>query len=644
MSNIEIFVPGRICLFGEHSDWAGGYRVAAPQIEPGLAIVAVTNQGLYARAKPHPNKLIIRSTLDDGRQMGPIEVGLDPAELLQTARGGGFFSYAAGTMRQLLLRHDVGGIDLDNHRTDLPIQKGLSSSAALCVLLTRALNRLYRLDLTVAEEMELAYLGEISTRSQCGRMDQGCAHGQPIMMRFDGDDLQVTPLHVATALHLVIVDLGATKDTRRILDALNCSFPATEGEIHENVRRYLGVQSAEHTQSARQAIHDGDREALGRLMRQTQAEFDRDVQPACPEELTAPILHRVLSYAPIQTLVLGGKGVGSQGDGSAQLLTPDSESQKSVIQILERELGLSCLELTIPASRGIRKAVIPLAGRGTRLFPASKATMKELFPIMDRDGTVKPVLLLILEEALSAGIESFCLIIQERDRPQLEALFSPPSEEFLEGLPPHLRDYALELPRIREKLTFVTQDEQRGFGHAVLCAEEWAKGDAFLLMLGDHLYRSNSRHSCASQLLRAHQSLGRSVVGLRRCPAEDISLFGCVGGSWLREQVIVSIECFAEKPSLPWARQHLRTPDLGGDYFLSLFGLYALDARIFDFLNNQLQQEKAGDNEIELTTALEELRATTGFSGAMIDGEAFDMGVPAGYHKTMLSFGAQPPD
>ena len=120
---------------------------------------------------------------------------MDRARLLEIAEEGGFFSYAAGVASQILTHYRVRGLEIDNYRTDLPVQKGLSSSAAICVLVARAFNRLYDLKLTVRGEMEYAYLGEITTPSRCGRLDQGCAYGsRPILMTFDGDRLDVAEL------------------------------------------------------------------------------------------------------------------------------------------------------------------------------------------------------------------------------------------------------------------------------------------------------------------------------------------------------------------------------------------------------------------------------------------------------------------
>ena len=129
-------------MFGEHSDWAAGYRPLNPAIEKGCTLIASTNQGIYAEVKQHPTHLILRATLNDGTK---IEAGFPMKKnaLLAEAETGSFLSYAAGVAAQFLEYYPVQGLEIDNYLTDLPIQKGLSSSATICVLLARAFNHLY---------------------------------------------------------------------------------------------------------------------------------------------------------------------------------------------------------------------------------------------------------------------------------------------------------------------------------------------------------------------------------------------------------------------------------------------------------------------------------------------------------------------
>ena len=346
---MRLFVPGRICLFGEHSDWAGGHRRTNPGLEKGYTVICGTDQGIYAEVERHVRSLVLTATTPEGERCGPYEIAMDPAALLDQARQGGFWSYVAGVAYQFAAsQYPVSGLVIENHRTDLPIKKGLASSAAICVLVARAFSRLYNLGLTIRDEMELAYRGEITTPSRCGRMDQGCAFGhRPVLMSFDGDHLETTELRAGADLFLVIVDLHAFKDTRRILERLNGCYPYAGNELQRGVQELLGPINRRIVHQAASALQAGDAQGLGALMTEAQAAFDHYALPACPEELAAPVLHRVLHHEPVLAHVWGGKGVGSQGDGSAQLIARSQAGQQAVIDIVERDLGLSCLPLTI---------------------------------------------------------------------------------------------------------------------------------------------------------------------------------------------------------------------------------------------------------------------------------------------------------
>ncbi|MBD2451749.1 GHMP kinase [Nostoc sp. FACHB-152] len=346
---MRIFVPGRLCLFGEHSDWAGEYRRINPEIEKGYTLIVGTNQGIYADIKPHPTELIIHASLNDGRRYETFRLPMESHTLKCVAQEGGFFSYAAGTAYQFVTRYGVGGLEVDNYLTDLPIQKGLSSSAAFCVLIARAFNRLYDLKMTIGEEMELAYLGERTTPSLCGRMDQACAYGnRPILMIFDGEQVDHYELKVSQDLYFVIVDLAGSKNTQEILRRLNECYPFATNTVKQNVQKYLGSISAKITLAAVEAIQLGDAQFLGTLMTKAQAEFDQHIVPACPSQLTANKLHLLLNHEPLQPYIFGGKGVGSQGDGTAQLIVKNQESQRQAIKVIQRDFPqMQALQLTI---------------------------------------------------------------------------------------------------------------------------------------------------------------------------------------------------------------------------------------------------------------------------------------------------------
>ena len=638
---MKIFVPGRICLFGEHSDWAGGYRRINADIEKGYTLICGTNQGIHAEVKPHPNKLIVRATLDDGSKQGPFELPMEKDVLLNEAMKGGFLSYIAGVAYQVLTHYHVRGLEIDNHLTDLPVKKGLSSSAAVCVLVARAFNRIYDLKMTVRGEMEFAYLGEITTPSRCGRMDQGCAYGnRPIMMIYDGDRIDVEEIAVPKDLYYVIVDLKASKDTKVILQKLNQSYPFADSELQQKVQEYLGPINKNILKRSMTALQDGNAEALGTLMNEAQQAFDAHMMPACPSQLTAPVLHKVLNYEPIQSYIYGGKGVGSQGDGTAQFIAKDEASQQKVIDILEKDLGVECLKLTIGSAKNVRKAVIPAAGFGTGLFPASKAIKKELFPIIDKDGRSKPIIMAIIEEAVHAGIEQICLVVQEEDRPLFENFFSKPLPlDNFSKLSKEDQDYSQHILSLGNKISYVYQKTQRGFGDAVYAARDWVGTEPFLLLLGDHIYASCGEASCAQQLMDIYTKTGRSVVGLQETPEKDIQYFGTVSGTWNDDKTALNIGEFAEKPTIEYAHRHLTVESLQDNHFLTLFGNYVLTPKIFDLLKEHIAQDIREDGEIQLTPCLDQLRREEGFAGAIMQGRRFDIGDACAYREVIREFG-----
>ncbi len=632
-----LFVPGRICLFGEHSDWAGGYRRVNPAIRRGHTLIAGTEQGIYASVAPYPGMLSITATTPDGERHGPVEIPMQAEALLTQARTGDFWSYAAGTAYQMLTRFGVDGLRVDNFRTTLPVRKGLSSSAAICVLIARAFNRLYNLGLSVRDEMELAYQGEITTPSRCGRMDQGCAFGgRPLLMTFDGDDLYTEEVMPGGAIHLVLVDLGAQKDTQRILADLNSAYPAARTAIHRGVQELLGPINERIVDEAQRALRAGDARRLGELMTEAQALFDCYAMPASPQELAAPILHRVLSYPALGPHIWGGKGVGSQGDGSAQFVARSRADQQAVIDILRQELGMSAIPLTIGRSPPVRRALIPAAGFGTRMFPASKAIRKEFFPVVGRDGIARPAILLIVEEALSAGVEDVVIIVQPEDRPLFEGFFHQPiSPEQYARLPEPQRRSADRLAEIGARVSFVEQARQDGFGHAVYCARDAVGDGPFLLLLGDHLYHTAGPLSCAAQLMEAYREHGADLVGLQVEPEEQLAHRGVVAGVWREPGRLLEITHFIEKPAPEEGRRRARVDGVPDRHYLALSGQYILSPQVFDLLRRSIDEGRRERGEYQLTTALD-LRCRQGeFLGLVVDGKTYDIGQPGLYLGTL---------
>ena len=637
---MKIFVPGRICLVGEHSDWAGGYRRINAHIEKGYTLITGTDQGIYAEVSPHPTSLVLSSTSPDGKRDGPYEIPMEPKALLEEAQKGGFWSYIAGVAYQVLTNYHVRGLVIDNYKTDLPIRKGLSSSAAICVLTARAFNRVYDLKMTTRGEMELAYQGEITTPSRCGRMDQGCAFGnRPVLMEFDGDRLETCELQVKEPMYFVLVDLQAKKDTMEILNHLNRCFPFPETDVERGVQELLGPINKRIIRQAVEAVENSDGPRLGTLLTEAQVFFDRYATPACPHELTSPVLHKILDYEALKPHVWGGKGVGSQGDGTAQFICKSEADQQAVIEILQRDLNMPGMKLTITPQQKVRKAVIPAAGFGTRLFPATKATKKELFPIIDRDGIAKPAILLIVEEALEAGIEEVIIIVQESDLEDFRSFFNEQiSIENYNKLPRQFQEYSRRLLEMGRRVTFVLQTTQEGFGHAVYTAAQAVGNEPFLLMLGDHIYRSDSDISCARQLLEAYQQHGQSIVGMRNTPESQIANFGTVTGVWLEQQRLLNVTEFAEKPTLDYAHTNLHVPGMAENEYLTVFGQYIIKPELFTFLKENIENNVREHGEFQLTSALERLRQEEGFLGLVIDGKRFDIGLPDYYLETLQAF------
>lgn len=627
---LELFVPGRLCLFGEHTDWAGKYRTMNADIVPGASIVTGIEQGIYAEVE----KSTIFEMYSEAPEIADVwqdfSCRMNEQELKNVAKSGSFFSYCAGVASYMLEWYQVGGVKITLKKMTLPMKSGLSSSAAICVLVARAFNKLYRLNLNTMGEMNIAYVGELRTSSRCGRLDQACAFGvKPNLMTFDGDEVEVKTLNVKKHLYWVFADLCAEKNTIKILRDLNKGYPFASNEMEEREQKALGEDNQRIINMAIEHMAKGDAEALGKLMTGAQVLFDTAVAPMCPEELTSPKLHEVLRDPVILPWVYGGKGVGSQGDGSIQFLAKDKECQQKVIDYLNTR-GMRAYPLTIKPVHTVRKAVIPVAGFGTRLYPASRALKKDFFPIPDKDGVVKPVILILLEELIKSGIEEVCLVLgSEEERLKYRDFFETPlSEEHLGKLSPEMQEYENRILAIGKKLRYVYQKEKRGFGHAVYQAADFAKNEPVLLLLGDTLYRSDSNKPCALQMIEQYEQYNKLMVSVHSIPLAEVSHYGILSGTWEdKNETVLAVSQMNEKPKASYAEEFLGVKGRDGEKkYMSVFGQYIITPEVFAQLQQDIINLEGSNKEIELTSALDKVREQYGMLGVQLQGRMYDMG------------------
>ena len=639
---IKLFVPGRLCLFGEHTDWAGHYRTMNADIEPGAAIVTGIEQGIYAEVEKS-SIFEMESTAESIREVWhDFACRMDEQELKRVARSGSFFCYCAGVASYMLEWYKVGGVRIRITEMTLPMKSGLSSSAAICVLVARAFNLLYKLHLNTMGEMNIAYVGELRTSSRCGRLDQACAFGvKPNLMIFDGDEIEVQPLNVKRRLHWVFADLCGTKNTIRILADLNKAYPFPSNEQEQREHDALGRLNRDIVRRAIDCMAKGDAEGLGRLMTEAEQLFNEAIAPMCPSELTSPRLHEVLTDPAVKALTWGGKGVGSHGDGSVQLLARDEQSQQQLVDYLA-SIGMPAYKLTLQPVHTVRRAIIPVAGFGTRLYPATRAMKKDFFPIVCEDGMVRPVILILIEELLKSGIEEICLVLGSEEERQLYADFfeRPLSTEHISKLNSECQEYENRILDISKHLHYVYQREKRGFGHAVYQAANFAHNEPVLLMLGDTLYRSTSNKPCALQLIEAYERTNRLTLGLYPVKLQMVSHFGILSGVWEDKDCnVMNVTSLVEKPTANYAEEFLGVKGKEGEReYCSVFGQYILTPEVFAQLESDIRTSDLS-KEVELTSALEAVRQRSGMTAVRLRGLRYDMGNPAALAETVTTFG-----
>ncbi|MGM0438120.1 MAG: UTP--glucose-1-phosphate uridylyltransferase GalU [Bacillota bacterium] len=265
----------------------------------------------------------------------------------------------------------------------------------------------------------------------------------------------------------------------------------------------------------------------------------------------------------------------------------------------------------------VKKAVIPAAGYGTRLLPASKAIPKEMLPIVDR-----PTIQYVIEEAIEAGIEEL-LIITSKDKQEIEDHFDRNLE--LEMILEEKEKYAIkkEVDRISNMIDihYIRQKEQKGLGHAISCAETFVGDDPFAVILGDDLVVSQK--PAIGQLMEVYEKKEAPILGVQDVPEKNVNKYGIVkykekeGKSYLLDDMI-------EKPAIDKAPSNL-----------AILGRYVITPDIFPIIENT-PPGKGG--EIQLTDALKTLGEKRKVYAHNFSGKRYDVGNKMGFLKATVEF------
>ncbi|MGW2795020.1 UTP--glucose-1-phosphate uridylyltransferase GalU [Streptomyces sp. NPDC001251] len=269
----------------------------------------------------------------------------------------------------------------------------------------------------------------------------------------------------------------------------------------------------------------------------------------------------------------------------------------------------------------ISKAVIPAAGLGTRFLPATKATPKEMLPVVD-----KPAIQYVVEEAVAAGL-SDVLMITGRNKRALEDHFDRNHE--LESALTRKGD-ADRLAKVRESsdlatVHYVRQGDPKGLGHAVLCAAPHVGDEPFAVLLGDDLI--DARDPLLARMVEVQERLGGSVVALMEVAPEQIHQYGCAAVEPTGESDVVRVTGLVEKPERAAAPSNL-----------AVIGRYVLDPEVFGVLRTT---EPGRGGEIQLTDALNRLDTV---HGVVFKGRRYDTGDRADYLRAIVRLASERAD
>ncbi|MBM7577889.1 UTP--glucose-1-phosphate uridylyltransferase GalU [Jeotgalibacillus terrae] len=271
----------------------------------------------------------------------------------------------------------------------------------------------------------------------------------------------------------------------------------------------------------------------------------------------------------------------------------------------------------------VRKVIIPAAGLGTRMLPATKAQPKEMLPIVD-----KPMIQYIVEEAIASGVEDI-IIISGRGKRAIEDHFdkSYELEETLEKK--EKRELLNQVKHISNlaNIHYIRQKEPKGLGHAILCAKSFIGDEPFAVILGDDIVESDT--PCLKQLIDIYgEHPGSSVIGVQEVPKEDVSKYGIVSPGEQIEDHLYTIESLVEKPSIEDAPSTL-----------AIQGRYILQPEVFHILENL---EPSARGEIELTDALRQMPGQ--LLAYYFNGNRYDVGDKLGFIKATLELGLKRED
>jgi UTP--glucose-1-phosphate uridylyltransferase len=257
----------------------------------------------------------------------------------------------------------------------------------------------------------------------------------------------------------------------------------------------------------------------------------------------------------------------------------------------------------------VRKAVITAAARGQHALP--------LQTLVDRDGTQKSALKIILEEVLSAGVETACLVIS----------------------PGHQKSYAEAAGDLAGRLHFVEQTEPLGYGHALHSAKAYVGSDPFLHLVSDHLYVSRTKVRCARQLVQVAEAESCSVSGVQPTRENVLTLYGTVGGRRVPgENNLYEVENVLEKPTPTEAEQSLIVPGLRAGYYLCFFGMHVLTPAIMELLAEDVSKAREGKS-IQLSPALARLAAKERYLALEVQGLRYNIGIRYGLLYAQLALG-----